>query len=145
MDTAPGQWFDGERGEGVRVDVGGENEFEEGAVRLVEVGRRSIGIVRWRGAVHALRNLCPHQGGPACRGLLRPLLKPDSAIGGIALDEERLVLSCPWHGWEFDVVTGQSLWDDTCKLGKYRVAVESGRVLIEIGGGHGFPSREVQI
>jgi nitrite reductase (NADH) small subunit len=145
MDTAPGQWFDVERAEGVRVDVGGENEFEEGAVRLVEVGRRSIGIVRWRGAVHALRNLCPHQGGPACRGLLRPLLKPDSAIGGIALDEERLVLSCPWHGWEFDVVTGHSLWDDTCKLGKYRVAVESGRVLIEIGGGHGLPSREVRI
>jgi nitrite reductase/ring-hydroxylating ferredoxin subunit len=113
-------------------------------MRLVEVRSRSIGVVRWRGALHALRNLCPHQGGPACRGLLRPLLKPDSTVGEIALDEDHLVLSCPWHGWEFDVATGRSLWDDTCRLGKYRVAVERGRVLIEVGGGHARLTREVQ-
>src|SRR5262249_25516134 len=57
-----------------------------------------------------LRNACPHQGGPLCRGKLSGLAVPGPP-GQYRYLRRGEILRCPWHGWEFDVRTGQSYVD----------------------------------
>jgi nitrite reductase/ring-hydroxylating ferredoxin subunit len=54
--------------------------------------------------------------------------------GVLEYDSDRLVLSCPWHGWEFDVETGRAIWDESYRAKTYATTVRDGRVLVEIGG-----------
>jgi nitrite reductase (NADH) small subunit len=42
------------------------------------------------------------------------------------------VIACPWHGWEFDVRTGVSLWDDHYRVRTYPAHVSNGRVLVDL-------------
>jgi nitrite reductase (NADH) small subunit len=42
------------------------------------------------------------------------------------------VLRCPWHGWEFDPVTGRCLDDDSMRVAVYPAKAEGGRVLVDI-------------
>lgn len=116
------------------VDVLALDELEERRPKLATVEGREIGIIRWNGDVYALRNVCPHQFGPVCRGHVMPLI-----TGGLddrlEADSDRPVLVCPWHGWEFDVATGRSAWGDTpyrYRLKTYEVKIEDGRVLVEV-------------
>ncbi len=62
------------------------------------------------GRFYALRNACPHQGGPLCLGVLTGLVVPDQP-GRYRYLRRGEILRCPWHGWEFDVRTGQSYVD----------------------------------
>ncbi len=55
-----------------------------------EAGGRIVALANVDGTVHALDGLCPHQGGPLGTGRLCGT-----------------TLTCPWHGWQFDVVTGR--------------------------------------
>lgn len=120
--------------QGAYVDVGSVEDFGEGRPRIVEVGGREIGVVRWREELFALRNICPHQYGPMCRGHTMPLLTGDADEGTIAADEDRPVVVCPWHGWEFDARTGRAAWGpSTYRIKTYPVVVEDGRVLVDAG------------
>ncbi|KRF29731.1 thiamine pyrophosphate-binding protein [Phycicoccus sp. Soil802] len=62
---------------------------DEGRVRSVTVDGRSIALTRCGGQLGALENHCPHQGGPLGEG---------SIEGGL--------LRCPWHGYDYDPITG---------------------------------------
>ena len=53
---------------------------------------RIVALFNVDGQFHALDGICPHQGGPLGRGSL-----------------EGHVVTCPWHGWQYDVRTGQHL------------------------------------
>lgn len=112
------------------VDLGSAADFPEGAVRIVQAGRHSVGVVRWRGHFYAVRNICPHQGGPACEGKFGPRLTADENHS-LQTDDEVPVVSCAWHGWEFDARTGQSLWDERYKIKTWPLVVDSGRVLLD--------------
>lgn len=116
-----------------RVDVGPVDAFADSAVRRVEVAGRGLAIVRQGDAWYALRDVCPHQGARLS----------DGRVGGTALarrpgDEIVLgrvgeVLSCPWHGWEYDVRTGRSLCEpERVRVRTYPVRVEDGRVVVEM-------------
>ena len=113
------------------VDAGPLEEFREREVRIVQLDGREVGIVRWEGEIFALANVCAHQRGPLCRGMLAARL--DAPLpGSMELDESSPVLACPWHGWEFDVRTGRALWDRRYRVRTYRARVEEGRVLVEL-------------
>ncbi len=58
---------------------------------MVEAGGRLLALFNVAGSFHALDNRCPHRGGP---------------LGDGFLEEGRV--TCPWHGWQFDVRTGSS-------------------------------------
>jgi 3-phenylpropionate/trans-cinnamate dioxygenase ferredoxin subunit len=117
------------------IDVGSEDSFTEGAVKLVKVGTHEVGVVRLKGKFYAIRNVCPHQLGPVCNGLLRPLLVASGQLAGdLSCDSERSVLTCPWHGWEFYVESGTAVWNDDYKLRTYPVSVENGRILVTAAG-----------
>jgi nitrite reductase/ring-hydroxylating ferredoxin subunit len=90
-----------------RVVVAPLSEFPPGERRIVEVGGRQIGVFRVADDFYALRNRCPHQGGPLCLGALAP---PVVSTGpdDVRVGEGPMLLACPWHGWEYDLATGQS-------------------------------------
>ena len=101
-------------------------EFAPGTRKIVEVGGRSIGIFNVAGQFYALRNRCPHQGGPLCEGRLWGILE-SQVPGEFAYTPRREILACPWHGWEFHVRTGQSWCSPTrLRARRYEVAVEEG-------------------
>ena len=102
----------------------------EAAGRLVaRVGGREVGVVwdRERRTAHAVRNRCPHHGGPLCLGRIRD--RVSGPPGGYLLTGVR-VLRCPWHGWEFDLESGQCLDDEHMRAAVYPVEVADGEVRV---------------
>ncbi len=85
-------------------------EIPPGARRIVTLEGRSIGVFNVAGELFALRNACPHQGGPLCQGVLSGFAVP-GLPGEYRYVRRGEILRCPWHGWEFDVRTGQSYFD----------------------------------
>jgi nitrite reductase/ring-hydroxylating ferredoxin subunit len=115
------------------VDVAAYDDLIEAKPKIVTVAGREIGVVRWREEVFALRNICPHQLGPVCAGYAMPLLVGE-ADGTIEVDDDTLVVVCPWHNWEFDARTGRAAWADApYRLKTYPVQVVDGRVLVDPG------------
>jgi 3-phenylpropionate/trans-cinnamate dioxygenase ferredoxin subunit len=115
------------------VDVGAGDEFEDGALRIVVVDGRELGLLRWGEELFAVRNVCPHLGGPVCAGALAPHLHADTDGRSLELDLSRPVLACAWHRWEFDVRTGHLLLDPSIRLRTYPVRADAGgRVQVEL-------------
>jgi nitrite reductase/ring-hydroxylating ferredoxin subunit len=113
----------------MRIVVARVRDFQPGDRRIIEVGRRSIGVFRVGERFYAINNRCPHQGGPLCLGRVAPWVVSEGP-GDLRMDDEEraALLACPWHGWEYDLATGQSF------LGPSEVPVRSYAVSIEHGG-----------
>jgi nitrite reductase/ring-hydroxylating ferredoxin subunit len=92
------------------VVVARADEIPPGERKIVEIGGRSIGVFNLDGDFYALRNSCPHQGGPLCAGYRFAALSA-SEPGEYHRDPARQIIRCPWHGWEFEIRTGRS-WVD---------------------------------
>ena len=114
------------------VDVGGDQEFVHGTIVTRIVDRRDIGIVRWHDHLYAVRLRCPHQQGPLGRGVVFPRLMAGNAVGTLTTPDSPPVVSCPWHGWEFDLDTGVALCDPSMRVAAYRVTSIAGRVLLHL-------------
>jgi nitrite reductase/ring-hydroxylating ferredoxin subunit len=113
-----------------RFVVARVDEFEENPRRLVRLGGREIGVFRIGGRFFAVRNRCPHQGGPLCTGRVVPRIVAD-APGTVRVDAEAPLVVCPWHGWQYDMRTGRSYVPDDPGARSYDVAVERGSVIVE--------------
>jgi 3-phenylpropionate/trans-cinnamate dioxygenase ferredoxin subunit len=76
-------------------------------------------------------NRCPHQGGSLCSGRQSGVVT-SSRPGEYATSRSGEIIRCPWHGWEFDLRTGQSWFDPRAvRVRRYDVTVEPGSVLID--------------
>jgi nitrite reductase (NADH) small subunit len=105
--------------------VGTVAEIPPGARKIVTVAGRSIGVFNIGGSFYALRNRCPHQGGPLCQGRLSGAVLA-SRPGEDEYLRDGEILRCPWHGWEFDVKTGQSWIDpERLRVRTYSVTIET--------------------
>jgi 3-phenylpropionate/trans-cinnamate dioxygenase ferredoxin subunit len=105
------------------------DEIPPGSRKVVEVSGRAVGIFNIEGQYFALRNQCPHQGGPLCQGKLSGLIQAPRP-GDYQYSRRDEIIRCPWHGWEFDLRTGQSWFDpDKTRVRRYAVSVESGAEL----------------
>jgi nitrite reductase/ring-hydroxylating ferredoxin subunit len=105
------------------------DEIPVGGRKIVEVAGRSIGIFNVDGRFFALRNRCPHQGGPLCEGYRFAALRSD-APGHYEHTRPGQLIRCPWHGWEFDIVTGRSFFDpERARVRQYPVEVRPGEEL----------------
>lgn len=114
------------------VDLGACEDFAEGELRIVEIDAKEFGVARWNGKYFAMRNICPHQSAPLCRGRLLPDITASAPVGMILADSDRAVVTCPWHGWEFRLETGQSVWNTRYRVRSYELKVKDGRVLVEL-------------
>jgi len=83
------------QGEMIWHKVAESNELPEGRVKTVTAGTTSMCLVHFDGQYAAMDNRCPHQGGPLGEGSIEK---------GI---EGQCWLRCPWHGWDFDPLTGK--------------------------------------
>lgn len=100
-------------------------EFQDGERKIVRVENDEIGIFRHEGAYYAYSNYCVHQGGPACEGLtiarVEERLREDKTSMGLFFHEKEMSFACPWHGYEYDMRTGEHIADRRIRLRKYKI------------------------
>ena len=106
-----------------RYIVGKVSELPPSSRRIVNVKGREIGVFNVKGVYYALRNLCPHQSAPLCLGELTGLAVSDEP-GEIEWTREGEILRCPWHGWEFDILNGRTIFESKARVKTYDVRVE---------------------
>ena len=96
---------------------------------VVSPGVPEIGVFRENGTWYAYSNYCLHQGGPACEGLtiakVEERIMPDKTSKGLYFSDTELNFVCPWHGYEYDIKTGECISDRKLRLRKYAV-IEKG-------------------
>jgi nitrite reductase/ring-hydroxylating ferredoxin subunit len=118
-----------------RYRVGPVDEIPEGGGVLAEVGEREIGIFKLDGKLYAYDNRCLHQGGPVCSGEVLGATKLILNERGEALreilDEAEMRLVCPWHGWEYDLLSGELAHNRRLRLRRFEVKVEDGIAYVE--------------
>lgn len=112
--------FDIEQGEAKPVvlkpvAVAQAADIPDGERKIVSVGTLSIGVFHHNGQWYALHNSCLHRGGPVCTG---------------PLDGD--TLTCPWHGFQYDIKTGEFLSDHSACLDTYAVSIEAGQVVVAV-------------
>jgi nitrite reductase (NADH) small subunit len=110
-------------------DVGALADLERDGHVVARVEGREVGAVLVRGEIRGVRNRCPHHGGPLCLGKVEERMTGDP--GGYDL-AGKTVLRCPWHGWEFDPLSGACLDDPALRVAVYPVKAAEGRVLIDL-------------
>ena len=103
--------------------VAGVNEVGPGVGRIIVAGGMEIGLFAVGDGYRAYRNLCPHAGAPICRGEITRNA------------DAQQILRCPWHAWEFDLATGESLTYVGCRLDSFPVEVIDGQLVVTLGEG----------
>ena len=109
--------------------VGKTSELKDGERRIIFDGDNEVGVFRHGDRYYAYSNFCLHQGGPACEGLtiakVEERLNPDQTSRGLYFSGTDMNFVCPWHGYEYDMKTGECISDRRLKLRQYKV-VEKG-------------------
>jgi len=114
-----------------RYVVGRAADVPPGTSKLVTAKGRELGIFNVAGKFYALANRCPHKGGPLCYGRITGLAQ-SSGPGEYRYIRPGEFLRCPWHGWEFEIATGQSYCDPkTMRIRQFEVAVAPGEEVVK--------------
>jgi nitrite reductase/ring-hydroxylating ferredoxin subunit len=106
-------------------------ELQPGQNKLVSVDGVNIALFNVNNKIHGFRNECPHMGAPLVFGKVTGTMVPSEPHAyEYGCDNE--IVRCPWHGWEFQMESGQSLYD--CKKGlrlqKFDVRKEEGSIVL---------------
>lgn len=97
------------------VRVAAVDEVPPGSGRVVQAGNRLLALFNVGGDFYALDNTCLHRGGPVGEG-----------------DLEGVVVTCPWHGFQYDVTTGRNVFDPEVGLETFPVRVAGGDVEVAV-------------
>jgi len=92
------------------------SEVASGTIHEVHVGSTVIALANVGGTFYAISNTCLHRGGPLGQGPL-----------------EGKVVTCPWHGWQFDVTTGKANQDPTAGVPCYPTELRGEEVFVDVG------------
>jgi nitrite reductase (NADH) small subunit len=112
-----------------RVTLFAADELADGDRRCVQAFGTEVAVFRVNGEFYAINNTCPHHGAPLCRGSVGGVLlsrSPHQHVYG--LDNE--VLTCPWHGWQFELKSGATLFDPLLRARTYPVEIDQGMVVL---------------
>jgi len=101
-----------------------------GERRIIIADDKSIGVFNTGSQIVAVLNICPHAYAPICRGKLGGTTLPSKA-GEFVWGRENEILRCPWHGWEFDLHSGQCLTDRR-RLKRFPVRIRNDKIFVEI-------------
>ena len=97
------------------VIVGVVSEFTPGQGRMVVVNGRHVALFRLGDEFFALDNMCLHRGGPLCEG---PIANN--------------VVTCPWHGWSYQIKTGMMVQDPRVGVSKHDVRIDGEAVAVRL-------------
>lgn len=95
------------------VKVARVDEVPEGTGLEVMAGNHVVALFREGDQIYALDGICPHAGGPLAQGCV---------AGGI--------VTCPWHGWQFEIATGQHCLTKTLQHKSFPVELREGEVWV---------------
>jgi nitrite reductase (NADH) small subunit len=105
-------------------------ELPPGARKIITVAGKSIGLFNVGGQLRAVLNVCPHALAPVCVGRVSGTTLP-SEPGEFTWARDGEILACPWHGWEFDLLSGTCLTDRR-RLRLYAVEVREATVHVAL-------------
>lgn len=115
--------------------IGTVADFPVGSHTVVTVRNVQIGVFNVDGTLYALPNVCPHQFGPLCTGGVNGTMISGPETGWqLRWGREGQILTCPWHGIEFDIATGQALANPRFRVRHYPIAVVGENVVLTLGG-----------
>lgn len=114
------------------VELCAADEVPPGSMKVVPHGKYGVGVFNIGGVFYALLNYCPHQGAPVCLGSVSGSNEYDADEDGYVRVLKGRVLRCPWHQWEFDITTGNSLAKPARRVKTYPARVENGKVVAEL-------------
>jgi nitrite reductase (NADH) small subunit len=97
------------------VKLASLDELPVGAAKEVEFEGRVYALYNLEWMISAIDGICPHQGGPLADGLV-----------------EGTMVTCPWHGWQFDIRTGKTPLGPKIKQPVYEVKIEGQDVLVAV-------------
>ncbi|MEK6983403.1 MAG: non-heme iron oxygenase ferredoxin subunit [Nanoarchaeota archaeon] len=97
------------------VRVASVSDLKPGENKVVNVNETEVALFNVDGEFFAITNSCMHKGGPLGEGVL-----------------EGDVVTCPWHGWRFNVKTGISPVMPTAKIPIYQVKLEGNDVMVAV-------------
>ncbi len=100
---------------GKLTKVAQTTDIEPGQGKVIEAEGKTLAVFNVGGTFYAVDNTCLHRGGP---------------LGEGELDDK--IVTCPWHGWQYDVSTGQNAMNPAVKVASYPVKVEGGAVFVEV-------------
>ena len=86
-----------------------------GSAAEVVANGKIFAVFNVDGTLYVIDGICPHAGGPLGKGMLR---------GDI--------VTCPWHGWQFNVSTGHHCLNQRLCQTRYDVRVEDGKIIVEL-------------
>lgn len=103
--------------------VGSASDFDGGKRRMLVVNGREIVVLRHDDRFYAYENVCLHMGGPVAEGILIPkveaIITDDGSQLGERFNPDEMHIVCPWHGWEYDLETGEFMGNRRMKLRKF--------------------------
>ncbi len=97
------------------IRVAKTEEVEAGTGIVAEVKDMCVAVFNVNGTFHVIDNTCMHRGGPLGEG-----------------DLEGETVSCPWHGWEYNVKTGHCVNNPSSHVKSYPTKVENDEIHIEV-------------
>lgn len=93
-----------------------KDEIPAGTIREYQIDGKTIALANVNGKFHAINNVCLHRSGPLGQGVL-----------------EGNVVTCPWHGWEYDVTTGKVVRNPAVGVDCYAVEVRGEDIFVDAG------------
>jgi nitrite reductase (NADH) small subunit len=90
-------------------------EVPAGTIHEIQVGGKAVALANVAGKFYAINNTCLHRGGPLGQGTL-----------------QGQIVTCPWHGWEYDVTTGKVVPNPNMTIACYPTEVRGDEVFVEI-------------
>lgn len=105
-------------------------DLQPGSRRVVRAGALDVGVFNVNGHVVAVLDLCPHERVPICGGRVGGTTLP-SEYGTFTWAREGEILSCPWHGWEFDLLSGACLVHGGKRLRQFPVRIDDGFIYVQ--------------
>lgn len=105
------------------------DDLQEGDRVIIEINGREIGVFQVDDEFYALLNYCVHQGGPGCEGQIAGTLM-EYEDGSLGYERESEIVSCPWHGWEYDIKTGEHLSRSKYRIPTFEVVERDGDIYV---------------
>jgi nitrite reductase/ring-hydroxylating ferredoxin subunit len=116
--------------------VGAIADFPDRTGVLVRAGGLEVGVFMVKGRIHAYENRCRHQGGPVCTGEIigryEQVLLPDGTVASERFADDEVRIACPWHGWEYDLETGECTADRRFRLRRIEVRQRDAEVYVVV-------------
>ena len=122
-----------------QVNIGSASEFADPGRRVIAFERFEVAIFKLDGEFFAYLNHCPHMGGPACQGKMiakvEEVIAEDRTSKGMMFSKSKMHVVCPWHGYEFDIGTGQNQGNPRMRLRPAKIEVVDGELMLTLPEG----------